>query len=108
MSQHGIVTIGDFKALNPDQFPPIREIEGIHYKATDHFRPGQSQNPYQSKYGERWQEQLKSCPALSPLRSISDLVDFIAEEPRRLMEGSVHQDYWVFNHGLLSLFTSKE
>ena len=89
----------------------------MYHNATDHSLPGhspngvvdhrQADNPYQSKYGEKWQEKLKSCPTVSPFRPISDLVDFIAEESHRLMEGSVHQDDFFLNDDSLSLFTSK-
>ena len=106
MSPHGIATIGGLKAIEPDQLPPIRGIGAMHRNATDHSLPGhspnlvvdhrQADNPYQSKYGEKWQEQLKSCPALSSFRPISELVDFIAEAPHRLMEGLVHQEDCYF------------
>jgi hypothetical protein len=118
MIQHGIKTIGDLKTLSSDKLPPIRGIAGMHRNATAHSLPGpspnrvtdhrQAENPYQSKYGDRWQEQLKSCAALSPFRPISELVDFIAEESHRLMKGSVHEDNWFFYHDSLSLFTSRE
>ena len=106
MSQHGIRTIGDLKTLPSDQLPSIRRIEGMHRNTTNRFLPGhspnrvidrhQADNPYQSKYGEKWQEQLKSCPAFSPLRPISKLANFIAEESHRLMEESVHQEDCFF------------
>ena len=47
-------------------------------------------------------------PALSPLRPVSDLVDFMVDECERLMAGTVHERDWFFYHDALSLLTSKE
>ena len=83
-----------------------KSLPGSHSTGTVNHR--QAENPYESKYGDEWEERLKRSSALSPFRPISDLVDFVAEESHRLMQGTAHEDDWVFWHDSLSLFTSKE
>ena len=68
----------------------------------------QSDIPHESKFGDEWKERLYKSSALSPFRPISDLVDFVAEESHRLMEGTAHEEDWVFWYDSLSFFTSKE
>ena len=102
MISHGIRTILDLKNHDPDQVPPVWGVRLMHRDALTRSLPGfyptemvdhrQAQNPYESKYGDEWEERLKRSSALSPFRPISDLVDFVAEESHRLMQGTCHED----------------
>ena len=101
MIQHGIITITDLKSLETDQLPKIRSIKRLHQTATNKTLPGsspvrtidhrESENPYKSLYGEDWKVQIAGCTALSQYRPVSDLVDFMAAESKRLMQGTVHE-----------------
>ena len=118
MKEHNIQTIGQLKRLTVAELPPIRGISALHKAAQTRSLPGshanklvdhrKADNPYQSLYGEQWEQHINKCAALSPFRPISDLVDFIAEESNRLMMESVHEKDWFFYHDALSLLTSKE
>ena len=100
---HGIRSILDLKRLDSDQLPPVRGIRQMHQNSLTKSLSGshptetvdhrQAQNPYESKYGDEWEERLKRSCALLPFRPISDLVDFVAEESHRLMERTVHEEY---------------
>ena len=118
MLANGIRTISDLKSMANDQLPRIRGIQSMHKNALEHALPSsssadtvdhrKSENPYQSRYGDKWEEQLKSCPALSPFRPITNMVNFMTEELHRLKQGPAHKGNCFFWHDSLSLLTSNE
>ena len=67
-----------------------------------------AENPYLSRYKERWVEKLKSSTAISKFCCITDLIRFIMNEAEKLMKGSVHEDYFFIVHDDLVLMTAKE
>ena len=69
-------------------------LPGISSAETVYHR--KSKNSYQSRYGDEWEEQLKSYLALFPFRPITDLVTFMTEETHRLMQGTAHEGNWYF------------
>ena len=78
----------------------------MHKKALKHALPDSSSaetvdyrksaNPYRSRYGDKWEDQLKSCSTLSPFHPISDLVTFIAKESHRLMQRTAREQIGSF------------
>ena len=116
MLANGIRTISDLKSMANDQLPKAQGIKSMYKNALEHALSGsssaekvdhrKSENPCQSRYGDKWEEQLKSCPALSLFRPITDLVTFMAKESHRLMQRTDHE--LIFWHNSLSLLASKE
>ena len=51
-----------------------------------------SENPYFSRYGERWVEKLNSSSSMSKFCCITDLIRFMMKEAENLIKGSVHED----------------
>ena len=51
-----------------------------------------SKNPYLSRYGDIWVENLKPSSSMSKLCCITDLIWFMVKESEKLMKGSVHED----------------
>ena len=102
----GINTIGDLAQLADANLPPIRNIKGLH-TAARHAQPGScpnpagtdhrnASNPYESKFGESWEEEIRKSAALKPFRPISDLVEFMVEEEERVMANTAHEGDWFF------------
>ena len=118
LSEAGLTTVREVSAISPDGLAHIRGIRSIHSAAAT-ASPGsrptcsvidhrQADNPYESKYGESWDDQIRMSTALAPFRPISDLVKYMMEECAEMMHNTVHQDDWFFYHDALSLLTSKE
>ena len=64
-----------------------------------------SRNPYISRYGERWVDELKSSTAMSKFCCIADLIRFIMNEAEKLVKGSVREDDFYIVHNDLVLIT---
>ncbi len=64
-------------------------------------------NPYKSRFGDRWKEEIESCTALSPILCVAKLVKYMVYESARIMSGTKHADDWYFYHDALSLMTAK-
>ena len=119
--RQGIKTIKDLKQLTDDD---AKKIEGIGWKVLTKFRQEAHQassdtpppfidhrrasNPYQSRYGNEWEAKLKNSAALSKFTVISDYIDHIFCESKKVMRGTKHQDDWMVYHDALSLMTAKE
>ena len=64
--------------------------------------------PYNSRYGERWVDKLKSSKSMLELCCITDLSRFMMKEAEKLMNGSVHEEDFYIVHDALVLMTAKE
>ena len=65
-------------------------------------------NPYEAKYGVLWEEKIKKARLMSAYISVTDLVEHILIESKKVMKGTKHVEDWVFYHDALSLMTAKE
>lgn len=62
-------------------------------------------NPYKSKYGDEWKKYLKKSVTFSHSALISDYIEHMMCESKRVMEGTIHEDTWMVYHDALSLMT---
>ena len=65
-----------------------------------------ARNPYYSRYGDRWEDKLKSSSSMSKLCCITDLIRFMMKEADKLMKGSVHEEDFFIVHDALVLMTA--
>ena len=63
-------------------------------------------NPYQSRYGDEWETVLKKSSYFSSQVVITDYIEHIMHESKKVMQGTKYQDDWYFYHDALSLMTS--
>lgn len=65
------------------------------------------ENPYLSRYGEeKWEEQIKKCTAMSKFVCVTDMIDHIVSETRRVFKGTTHEKTCMFYHDALSQMTA--
>ena len=62
-------------------------------------------NPYKSKYGEKWEEEIKQSAQMRKFVSICSLVWHIYAETKSAFLGTEHN---FFYHDALSLMTANE
>ena len=66
-------------------------------------------NPYLSRYGEgQWEKFLKKSPTLSTSVVITDYIEHMMAESKRVMADTMHSSDWMVYHDALSLMTSRE
>ena len=65
-------------------------------------------NPYQARYGDCWSAVIKKTSAMSSYVVITDMVEHIIKESANLMQGTKHENDWVFYHDALSLMKAKD
>ena len=115
-----IKTVKDIKTISDEK---ANEITGIARKNLESMRsqaalsiPGsppplvdhrKSENPYLSKYGNQWEFHFKQSTAMSSSVVITDYIEHMMMESRKIMRGTVHEDSWMIYHDSLSLMTAK-
>eukprot|EP00978_Attheya_sp_CCMP212_P024074 scaffold75072_cov51-Attheya_sp.AAC.2 len=67
-----------------------------------------AENPYKSLYGDDWMKNIGASRFLSHYRCITDLVQHIHDETKKMYQGTEHEDDWLFYHDALSLMTAKD
>ena len=65
-------------------------------------------NPYFARYKNRWKKEIATTLFMQPFVEITDMIEYMMEECRRVMNGTKHQEDWMFYHDALSLMTLKE
>ena len=93
------------------QIIKVKEISRticIHKKRPDITNHINAKNPYKSKYGDDWLENIKKVKQLNKYVCITGLIKHIYEESRRIMQGTIYEDNWYFYHDSLSLITCAE
>ena len=130
LNKHGIYFVGDLKRLSNDDAHALNAAEKVHnFKVVrslaEQAIPGKNpfqrlnltkfnrdgtptDNPYRSRYGDRWREAIECSTALSPIVCITELVKYMMRESARVMSGTKHADNWYFYHDALSLMTAKQ
>ena len=107
-----IKTVADIKQKNEEELLAIsQDILGISiawlhelkntavhprscpHTITDHRK---SVNPYESKYGERWEEEIKMTAFMKRFVCIRDLVEHIHDQSKEAFAGMVHESDWFF------------
>ena len=106
LTENNIYTIGDLAGILPEDLPPICGICGLH-AATSRALAGScpnisgadhrtADNPYESKYGENWEDHIRKIAAMAPFRPVSDLIEFRMVESERIMTNMVHESNGFF------------
>ena len=67
-----------------------------------------SNNLYEAKYGQDWQDHIKTCFMLNPNRCITHMVEHIVKESSKFFKETKYEETWCFYHDALSLMTGKE
>ena len=62
-------------------------------------------NPYLSRFGPDWETHLKKSSCFSSHVVITDYLDHIMQESKKVMEGTMFEDNCYFYHDALSLMT---
>lgn len=66
------------------------------------------ENPYKSRFGNNWEDKLKSSASLSPYVPITDIILFMCNESKNLMQGTAYHSNWYFYHDALSFLTANK
>ena len=64
-------------------------------------------NPYESKYGDSWEQHIQTSAAFSHVVCITKYITHIMVESERVMKGTAHENTWMVYHDALSLMTAK-
>ena len=65
-------------------------------------------NPYESRYGDDWEEEIKQVGAMKKFVCIKELITHVVEETRRVMSWTKFEDNFYFYHDALSFMTADE
>ena len=65
-----------------------------------------SPNPYQSKFGDRWEDHLKKSSTFSASIVVTNYIIFMMEQSAAIMKGTNLEDDWVVYHDSLSIMTA--
>ena len=65
-------------------------------------------NPYQSRYGERWRDEIKHVQRMKKFVCVTDLVTHIVNHSAAAYKGTDHENDWLFYHDALTQMTDKK
>ncbi|CAJ1940687.1 unnamed protein product [Cylindrotheca closterium] len=80
-------------------------VEGDGEEVVDHRK---AENPFESRYGQGWEEELRKVLHRNGSVSIAHQVDHIVHESAQTMTGTKPEDDWRFYHDALTLMTSAD
>ena len=66
-----------------------------------------TENPYKSRYGDKWEEEIENVTELNKYVPVSKLVEYMVRETDKLMEGTKFEGKGLFYHDPLSQLTAK-
>ena len=66
-----------------------------------------SENPYYSKYGDNWKEEIRKTVFMKQYACITDLVEHIHNRSKDVFAGTTHEHTWYFYHDALKQMTAK-
>lgn len=66
-----------------------------------------SNNPYQSKYGDLWEEQIEKSVTLSAFVCITEVIKQMVSASAEVMKGTKHESDWLFYHDALLLLVAR-
>ena len=67
-----------------------------------------SDNPYQARYGERWEEEIKKVRFMSKYCDVRDLVRYIDSTARETFKNTKYASSYLFYHDALISMTDKD
>jgi hypothetical protein len=68
----------------------------------------QHDNPYEARYGNNWESELKKATQMQAYVCVTDMIEHIVQESKAAMEGTAHEEDWMFYHDALSLMTAAD
>jgi hypothetical protein len=123
LNELGIKTVGDFLERAKTYIQSVLSVRGITQQRLDDDilsadfvegnAPGaldhrKAANPYQSRYGDNWEEELENSYYVNKYECITQLVEHIVVGCKKHYEDTEYEDNWFFYHDALSLMTAKE
>jgi hypothetical protein len=126
--RHGIVTVLDMKMLTQTESSAILKDKDFRvsngqikewHEAAQQANEGsiplrvrkdncKDESPYLSRYGrDAWMSTIRKCSALSVYRCVTEMIEHMAEETQRVMEGTNHEGHGKFYHDALTPMTCK-
>ena len=63
-------------------------------------------NPYESQYGPDWHIEVKKSSLLICYAYVSDMIEHMASETKKMFIGTTHKNSCLFYHTALSLMTA--
>ena len=119
----GIMTVGDIKRKSDKELLTLAPLlKGLSLAGLTELRDHPSHlgacnhvvvdhrsksNPYQSRYGSFWEEEIKKTSFMKQYSCIRDLVTHIHDHTKEIFKGTVHEDDWFFYHDALKQLTAK-
>lgn len=124
LEDHNIRTVGDLMSLCSDSLPESPRIPNLTHlvvrakecpdmtpapKPVDHRKAA---NPYLSKFGDSWKDEISKSSPLRNVVCITELVEHIFQETKKLYqvesEDSDNGPDWWFYHDALSLMACEQ
>jgi hypothetical protein len=126
LASTNIVTVGELKKATINQMQTIAKNKDnkLTSKALAHLQahvqnavPGdvpdtafvdhrKANNPYLSRYGDAWKDEIKSTVLMKKNVCITELVEHIFKETKKVMRGTEHENNCYFYHDALSQMTN--
>ena len=119
----GILTVADMKSKTDQELLTLSlELDGISHKKLVEWRetishPGAcphkivdhrlAENPYYSRHGSFWEEEIKKTAFMKQYCCIRELVQHIHDFSNETFKGTVHENDWFFYHDALVTLTVK-
>ena len=67
------------------------------------------ENPFEKKYGENWRYYLENyCKSMKKYLCITELVNFVYNESKKIMKNTQYENNWYFYHDALPLFVNEQ
>ena len=128
LREKGICNIGDLKRCNNAQLLLLKKV-GIGFKKLSalalkvaHALPGEipdnivvdhrsnpaEPNPYKSRFGDKWMDEIKTSAFLSKFVCITDLVTHVYEKTKECFKDTEYKNDFFFYHDALSLMTAND
>ena len=64
-------------------------------------------NPYESQHGTDWRIEVNKSSLLKCYACVSDMIEYMVSEMKRVFKGTTHKNSFLFYHDDLSLMTEK-
>jgi hypothetical protein len=121
LKEFQIMTVGDLKNVDAaikqqlENTPrlPLKKLMQQASNCSEESKPEvqdyrASDNPYQARYGDEWEEKIGATCFMSAYVCVTHLVEWIVSSCKEMFKGTTHEEDWVFYHDALSQLTAKE
>ncbi len=92
------------------------QLKSLWKLAREGMLPGQKEtidyrkadNPYQARYGDDWENEIKKVVGMSKFKLIEDFIEEMFEKTADAYKGTIYEDNFMIYHDALSQMTTKE